>query len=286
MIGEPVPHYLSNSLMASPDSDSIKSLISERLKLVDSLVKAKKIDEAIKEIIEIRKLDVRNPYAYAYEERIKAMQQSSESRPTSASPAPLPSSPATGKSNAPPAQNSEHADRPASQPASTVVRDSERPVINSVPSVPEAPKAVRDATPEAERKRKTKGNILLVDDDELLARALADVLEDEGYATKSFHKAEDALDYLKENSPDLVLCDVNLESSKFGGFTLHDKMRAFPHLHQVPFIFLSGLNDRAIVRAGKEIGADDYLTKPVEPEALLSVVKGKLRRYREIKKGG
>jgi DNA-binding response OmpR family regulator len=135
-----------------------------------------------------------------------------------------------------------------------------------------------------QNKSKGKASILLIDDDVMLVQALAEFLEDNRYSTKSFTKAEEALQYLKENLPDLVICDVNLETSTFGGFTLHEKMRKFEHLRDVPFIFLSGLNDTAIVLAGKELGADDYLTKPVEPEALLAVVKGKLKRYRQIKK--
>jgi DNA-binding response OmpR family regulator len=92
------------------------------------------------------------------------------------------------------------------------------------------------------------------------------------------------LEYLSQRTPDLVLCDVNLETSGFGGFTLFEKMRKFDHLQNVPFIFISGLNDNAIIMAGKELGADDYLTKPINPDILLSVVKGKLKRYRQMKK--
>ena len=129
-----------------------------------------------------------------------------------------------------------------------------------------------------------KGSIVLIDDDALLVQALSEFLEDNRFNTRTFTRAEDALGFLKENSPDLIVCDVNLETSTYGGFTLHEKLRKFEHLRDVPFIFLSGLNDTAIVLAGKELGADDYLTKPIEPEALLAVVKGKLKRYRQMKK--
>jgi DNA-binding response OmpR family regulator len=124
----------------------------------------------------------------------------------------------------------------------------------------------------------------LIDDDEMLLQALAELLEDNKYTAKTFTKSEEALDYLKTEFPDIIICDVNLETSSFGGFTLHEKVRKLEHLRDVPFLFLSGLTDTAIVLAGKQLGADDYLTKPVEPEALLAVVKGKLKRYRQIKK--
>jgi CheY-like chemotaxis protein len=127
---------------------------------------------------------------------------------------------------------------------------------------------------------KGRASIVLVDDDELLLMALKELLEDNKYTTKSFTKSEDALEYFKGHKPDLVLCDVNPQHSAFGGFTLFERMAKLGHMHNVPFMFMSGLLDEAIIRAGKELGADDYLTKPFEPDMLLSVAKGKLRKYK------
>ena len=269
--------------MPNPESDLIKNLVSERLKHIDGLVKAQKIDEAVKEIADIRRLDSKNPYALAYEERIKTLQQTLKSQP-----------PSTPLNPAPPAIDPRN-----NAPLTTRNNDqSAQPSVQTVPVVA-APLAMYSITPGTtvsqiqnsstqipagiQKKSKGKASILLVDDDVLLVQALAEFLEDNKYSAKSYTRSEDALEYLKDNSPDLVICDVNLETSTFGGFTLHEKMRKFEHLRDVPFIFLSGLNDTAIVLAGKELGADDYLTKPVEPEALLAVVKGKLKRYRQIK---
>lgn len=269
--------------MPNPESDLIKNLVSERLKRVDGLVKAQKIDEAIREITEIRKLDTRNPYALAYEERILALQQTMNAPPQRAPIIPQPSTTEPGKESPPPPGATNLPDSPVSPasppapPAKTYSIAPGMPVANVRDSASQSP-------PEFPKRSKGKASILLVDDDALLVQALAELLEDNRYAAKTCTRAEEALQYLKENSPDLVICDVNLETSTFGGFTLHEKMRKFEHLRDVPFIFLSGLNDTAIVLAGKELGADDYLTKPVEPEALLAVVKGKLKRYRQIKR--
>jgi two-component system sensor histidine kinase/response regulator len=65
------------------------------------------------------------------------------------------------------------------------------------------------------------------------------------------------------------------------GFTLCKHVRAKPTLSHVPFIFLTGKGDRADVRRGMKLGADDYLTKPFEPEELLSAVQVRLRRAAE-----
>jgi hypothetical protein len=60
--------------MQNSDSELLKNLIHERLKHVDSLVKNSKLEEAAKEVSEIRKLDPKNPYALAFEERILSLQ--------------------------------------------------------------------------------------------------------------------------------------------------------------------------------------------------------------------
>jgi DNA-binding response OmpR family regulator len=145
------------------------------------------------------------------------------------------------------------------------------------PSVPESSDGMQ-VSPDPHSRGKAL--IMLVDDDELLLEALVELFEENKYRTKSFTKSEDALEYVKGHRPDIVLCDVNLRNSSFGGFTLFEKMTKIGHLHNVPFVFMSGLVDEAIIRAGKELGADDYLTKPFEPDMLLSVVKGKLRKYK------
>jgi CheY-like chemotaxis protein len=270
--------------MPNPELDLIRNLVSERLKHVDGLVKAQKIEEAIKEITEIRKLDAKNPYALAYEERILALQQTLKTQP------PLtpfnPALPTTEPKKEIPLPARE-VDRSPAIPTSSAPVSAPHPqsysIASGMPSARIQDSASQDP-PNFITRLKGKASILLVDDDALLVQALAELLEDNRFGTTTYTRAEEALEYLKMNTPDLVICDVNLETSSFGGFTLHEKMRKFEHLRDVPFIFLSGLNDSAIVLAGKELGADDYLTKPVEPEALLAVVKGKLKRYRQIKK--
>jgi DNA-binding response OmpR family regulator len=67
-----------------------------------------------------------------------------------------------------------------------------------------------------------------------------------------------------------------------GGFSFYEKIRKFEHLHNVPFVFLSGLTDEVLIRTGKELGVDDYLTKPISEQNLIAVIKGKLKRFSMI----
>ncbi|MEK6565816.1 MAG: response regulator, partial [Bacteroidota bacterium] len=87
-----------------------------------------------------------------------------------------------------------------------------------------------------------------------------------------------------EHIPDLIICDINLETSTMGGFTFFEKIREINELAEVPFIFLTGLTDEVLIRTGKELGVDDYLTKPISEKALLSTIKGKIKRFQELKK--
>lgn len=126
--------------------------------------------------------------------------------------------------------------------------------------------------------------IYLIDDEETILKILVETLEHAGFGVVAFETSDDALLALKKGTPDLIISDVNLETSTMGGFSFYEKVRQLNHLMQVPFLFLSGLTDEGMVRYGKGIGADDYLTKPFSIDMLLDTVKGKIKRYRQLAK--
>ncbi len=124
--------------------------------------------------------------------------------------------------------------------------------------------------------------LVVIDDDVKLLNLVNDILREAGYSVRTFSTSDDAFRYLKENSPDMIISDINLETSTMGGFTFYEKVREMDHLQNVPFIFLSGLTDEVLIRTGKELGVDDYLTKPFSDENLLATIKGKLKRFKKI----
>ncbi len=130
---------------------------------------------------------------------------------------------------------------------------------------------------------KDRPTLLVVDDDEMLLSVVTNTLNNAGFFTAPFTTSDEALSYLRESTPDLILCDVNLRTSSMGGFAFYEKVRELDQLRNTPFIFLSGLTDETLVSAGKELGVDDYLSKPVSEETLLATIRGKLRRYNELK---
>ncbi len=124
--------------------------------------------------------------------------------------------------------------------------------------------------------------LAIVDDDLKFLKVVSETLREAKYNVRSFSTSDDAFKYLKESKPDLIISDINLETSTMGGFSFYEKVRELDHLHNVPFIFLSGLTDEVLIRTGKELGVDDYVTKPFSDETLLATIRGKLKRFRKL----
>ena len=98
-----------------------------------------------------------------------------------------------------------------------------------------------------------------------------------GYTVELAADGEIAFAKIMAKRPDLVLCDVRMP--RMGGFELLDRLHlANPALAKLPFIFLTALGDRDNELAGRRLGADDYLTKPVDFELLGVVIENRLRR--------
>ena len=260
-------------------SNENHGIVNARLRFVDVLVKAGRYGDAIREITEIKQIEPANPYVQAYEERLQTIKSPLHAQAESTPAISVQHTSSDLSALTSPAIAHEVTTQELAENVTGQIDDFLRSAERQQPKVLDSSGWMR-VSPDPHSIG--RGSIVLVDDDELMLMALVELLEDNKYTTKSFTKSEDALEYLKGHKPDLVLCDVNLQNSSFGGFTLFEKMTKLGHLHNVPFVFMSGLVDEAIIRAGKELGADDYLTKPFEPDMLLSVVKGKLRKYKFI----
>jgi CheY-like chemotaxis protein len=131
---------------------------------------------------------------------------------------------------------------------------------------------------------KHRDKVLVIDDDSRLLELLASSLEENGFDVTALPTSDEAFALLRKFVPDLILCDINLETSTMGGFTFYEKVQELKNAQQVPFIFLTGLTDEALVRTGKELGVDDYLMKPISEQTLVSTLRGKLKRFKQLKK--
>ena len=118
--------------------------------------------------------------------------------------------------------------------------------------------------------------IFLIEDNAPLRENTKMLLELNGYDVSGFDSGPPALEKLKEVIPDLVLCDIILPGMT--GYDILGRVRQMPSGGEVPFIFLSALAEKDQVRAGMNLGADDYVTKPFTSDGLLAAVKSRLER--------
>jgi DNA-binding response OmpR family regulator len=113
--------------------------------------------------------------------------------------------------------------------------------------------------------------ILIVDDDPLLCNLLRLALGRAGYEAVETYAGDVALSYLAENSVDLILLDVMM--ADINGFDVLRRIKADARLSEIPVIFLTARVDAISQKTGLDIGAVEYLTKPITPEALLERIQ-------------
>lgn len=122
-----------------------------------------------------------------------------------------------------------------------------------------------------------KKRILCVEDDRETASLLAEELTDRGYEVTLAHSGGAGLASILQSPPHLVLADVNMPGAS--GFELLEQLtaarRRLPH---IPFVFLTALADRDSELKGWQLGADDYVTKPVDFAILAARIAARLAR--------
>ena len=126
----------------------------------------------------------------------------------------------------------------------------------------------------------TDATILVVDDEPRLLDSVRRALEAAGYRVLTAGDGVEALGVLEAQPVDLILADVAMP--RMNGYQLYERVREDPQWVAIPFVFLTARALDSDVRYGKELGADDYLTKPLDPADMLAVVRGKLRRARQL----
>lgn len=116
-------------------------------------------------------------------------------------------------------------------------------------------------------------HILVVDDDALMRRSTSLQLEQAGYRASTAASAEDALALAQRDRPDLILLDIGLP-----GMDGLQALGQFKQQSAAPVIFVSARRRELDTILGLELGADDYIAKPFNPDVLLARVKAVLRR--------
>ncbi len=122
----------------------------------------------------------------------------------------------------------------------------------------------------------TTSKILLVDDDADIIELLEYNLKKEGYETASANDGVQAVEVAKTFKPDLILLDVMMPRQD--GIETARQLRQLPDFKDTYILFLTARAEEYTEVAAFDVGADDYIVKPIKPRALVSRIKAVLRR--------
>ena len=118
--------------------------------------------------------------------------------------------------------------------------------------------------------------IALVDDDRNILASVSIALQAEGFATRLYSDGESALKALRDNPPDLAVCDIKMP--RMDGLELLRRVRETPGNGALPVILLTSKDDEADEALGLASGADDYIAKPFSQRLLIARIRAILRR--------
>lgn len=123
--------------------------------------------------------------------------------------------------------------------------------------------------------------ILCVEDEPTIRIEIAEFLIDEGYKVLQASNGAEGLEAVLKDPPDLVVSDVDMPVMD-GHALVHEIRANHPELNEIPFIFLSAQADRIAVTKGRKLGADAYLTKPIDFDMLLLEIESRLTQVERM----
>jgi CheY-like chemotaxis protein len=119
--------------------------------------------------------------------------------------------------------------------------------------------------------------VLIIEDNTDIRDNIVELLELEGYQLYSAGNGKTGVELALFNIPDIILCDIMMP--EMDGYCVLSRIREYPKLKDVPFIFLSAKAERLDLRKGMDLGADGYLIKPFDDITLLSAIESKFNKH-------
>jgi DNA-binding NarL/FixJ family response regulator len=117
--------------------------------------------------------------------------------------------------------------------------------------------------------------ILCIEDDRETAGLIAEELTDRGFEVCVAHGGQEGLMAIMTATPDLILCDISMPV--MSGFAVLKRLNELsPRLGRIPLIFLTALADRDNELVGRRLGADDYITKPIDYDRLVLIINARM----------
>ena len=118
--------------------------------------------------------------------------------------------------------------------------------------------------------------ILVIEDEPEMRRNITTVLRLEKFVPIAAENGRVGVDLARKEHPDLILCDIMMP--EMDGHAVLTELRSQAGTASIPFIFLTAKGEKTDIRSGMNLGADDYLTKPVAKVDLLTAIRARLDR--------
>jgi DNA-binding NarL/FixJ family response regulator len=118
--------------------------------------------------------------------------------------------------------------------------------------------------------------ILVIEDEPEMRRNITSLLRYYDYEPIAAQNGRVAVEMVRREKPDLILCDVMMP--ELDGYGVLQALQSDASLARIPFIFLTAKGEKDDLRSGMNLGADDYLTKPVINADLVRAIESRLRR--------
>jgi DNA-binding response OmpR family regulator len=120
--------------------------------------------------------------------------------------------------------------------------------------------------------------ILVAEDERDIREFLAVALQVSGFNVVEARNGEEAVDVAKDRRPDLILLDIRMP--KLNGYQACETLKSTPYTRDIPIVFLSAFASESDIEMGLTLGAEEYLTKPIDPCLLTQRVSEVLQRAR------
>jgi two-component system, OmpR family, alkaline phosphatase synthesis response regulator PhoP len=123
--------------------------------------------------------------------------------------------------------------------------------------------------------------ILVIEDEQFVRESLVDLLNAEGYKTIAAENGDMGLQLAKQAKPDLILSDITMAGTT--GYEVLKALKNQPETATIPFIVLTARSNQNDFRYCMQLGADDYLQKPCNPDELISAIVARLAKKSAIR---
>jgi len=121
----------------------------------------------------------------------------------------------------------------------------------------------------------TRRKVLCIEDDRETAALIAEELAERGYDVEVAHDGREGFAAVLKSRPDIVVSDISMPV--MSGFELLERLTGLaPRFRHMPFVFLTALTDRDNELRGRQLGADDYVTKPLDFDRLDAIITARL----------